>query len=35
MLFEVLVPEMKKLVICAFAVKHTDVTKCQTMHVTV
>ena len=27
MLFEVLVPEMKKLVICVFAVKHTDVTK--------
>ena len=26
MLFEVLVPEMKKLVTCVFAVKHTDVT---------
>ena len=32
-MFEVLVPEMKKLVICVFAVKHTDVT--QTMRVTV
>ena len=35
MLFEVLVPEMKKLVICVFVVKHTDVTQCQTMRVTV
>ena len=25
-MFDVLVPEMKKLVICVFAVKHTDVT---------
>ena len=35
MLFEALVPEMKKLVICVFAVKHTAVTQCQTMRVTV
>ena len=35
MIFDVLVPEMKKLVICVFAVKHTDVTQCQTMRVTV
>ena len=35
MLFEVLVPEMKKLVICVFAVKHTDVTQCQRMRATV
>ena len=34
MLFEALVPEMKKLVICVFAVKHTAVTQCQTMRVT-
>ena len=26
MMFDVLVPEIKKLVICVFAVKHTDVT---------
>ena len=25
-MFDVLVPEIKKLVICVFAVKHTDVT---------
>ena len=35
MMFDVLVPEMKRLVICVFAVKHTDVTKCQTMRATV
>ena len=35
MLLEVLIPEMKTLVICVFAVKHTDVTKWQTMRVSV
>ena len=29
MIFDVLVPETKKLVICVFAVEHTDVTQCQ------
>ena len=29
MIFDVLVPEIKKLVICVFAVEHTDVTQCQ------
>ena len=29
------IPEMKKLVNCVFAVKHTDVTQCQRMRVTV
>ena len=28
MILEVLKPEMKKLVICVFVVKHTDVTMC-------
>ena len=34
MMLEVLKPEMKKLVICVFVVKHTDVTQCA-MRVTV
>ena len=29
-MFNVLVPEIKKLVICVFAVKQTDETQCQT-----
>ena len=35
MIFDVLVPEIKKLVICVFAVEHTDGTQCQWARVTV